>query len=286
MTATADPTRFTPDWLALREPADAAARSAALLGPLRPGLVAHARSGTPLVVHDLGCGTGSMARWLVPRLPMAQHWVLHDHDPDLARLAAERTPRSAADGSPVTVATRGGDVSRLTASALAGASLMTMSAFLDIVTSDTVDRLAAACAGAGCPALLTLSVVGRVELTPADPFDADVARAFNAHQRRSGLLGPGAVEAATSAFTRHGMTVRVHESPWRLGPADSALTAEWLRGWTGAARDQRPDLAARLDAYRARRLAACATGDLRVTVHHADVLALPRGSRTPHAPTP
>ena len=51
------------DWLALREPADAAARSAELVDrlALRP----------PLLIHDLGSGTGSMARWLAPRLPGA-----------------------------------------------------------------------------------------------------------------------------------------------------------------------------------------------------------------------
>ena len=52
------------------------------------------------------------------------------------------------------------------------------------------------CAGAGCPILLTLSVVGRVELTPADPLDRRVAAAFDAHQRRTTergrLLGPDA----------------------------------------------------------------------------------------------
>ena len=52
------------------------------------------------VIHDLGCGTGSMGRWLAPRLPGPQHWVLHDRDADL--LDARRRSTSPA----VTVETR------------------------------------------------------------------------------------------------------------------------------------------------------------------------------------
>ena len=47
------------EWLALREPADAAARAEDLVARVRRHL-----DGTPrLTVHDLGTGTGSMGRW-------------------------------------------------------------------------------------------------------------------------------------------------------------------------------------------------------------------------------
>ncbi|MFE1444557.1 class I SAM-dependent methyltransferase [Streptomyces sp. NPDC058739] len=272
-----EPARYAPEWLELREGADAAGRSPELLDPLRirlANLPGPAKDG--LVVHDLGCGTGSMGRWLAPRLDGPQHWVLHDRDPYLLHFAAVTSPKSAADGSPVTVETRRGDVARLTPDALAGASLVTASALLDVLTREEIDALAAACAGAGCPALLTLSVVGRVELAPADPLDAELAEAFNAHQRRGGLLGPDAVTTACEAFGDRGVTVQVRPSPWRLGPTDATLTAQWLRGWVGAAVEQRPELRDRAAKYLAARLAACARGELQVTVHHADLLALPR----------
>ena len=48
----------------------------------------------------------------------------------------------------------------------------------------------------GVPMLLALTVVGRVALTPAEPLDARIGAAFNAHQRRDGRLGPDAVAAA------------------------------------------------------------------------------------------
>ena len=290
---------YAPEWLALREGADAAARSPELLAPLRQQLAVPAKAADPpgrdtvLVIRDLGCGTGAMGRWLAPRLNGPQHWILHDHDPALLELAIERMPRTAADGSRVTATAERGDIAHLTADNLRGTSLMTASALLDLLTRDELDALAAACAGAGCPALLALSVVGRVDLVPEDPLDAEMAEAFNSHQRREDqgrkLLGPDAVAAASVAFARHGMTVRAHNSPWRLGPGSpgaqdraapgddgSALMAEWLRGWVDAAVEQSPELAPRAHAYLRRRLAACEAGELQVVVHHGDVLALPR----------
>ncbi|MEU6524230.1 class I SAM-dependent methyltransferase [Streptomyces sp. NPDC046924] len=275
---TEEPPRYAPEWLQLREPADAYARAHDLLDPLRIRLANLPRRAGGFVVHDIGCGTGSMGRWLAPRLDGAQHWILHDRDPYLLHFAAVASPRSAADGSRVSVETRRGDVARLTPEALSGASLVTASALLDVLTREDVDALAAACAGAGCPALLTLSVAGRVELTAPHPLDQEITEAFNAHQRRDGLLGPDAATVAAEAFAEHGATVRLDPSPWRLGPEQAELTAQWLRGWVGAAVEERPELAEPADRYLTERLEACAAGELRVVVHHHDLLALCRPS--------
>jgi trans-aconitate methyltransferase len=260
------------DWLALREPADAAARAADLVEELRRQLPAD----RPRRVHDLGCGTGSMGRWLAPRLPGPQHWVLYDREADLLQHAAASTPGAAADGSPVTVETRQRDLTQLDPGELAGASLITASALLDMLTHTEVERLVVVATDAGCPVLLTLSVVGRVELTPWDPLDAAVTAAFNAHQRRTAgdrrLLGPDAVGAAAALFTRLGAEVLVRSSPWRLGAPDAELATEWFTGWVGAAREQRPELVSRTAGYVERRRDAAAAGRLRVTVHHQDLL--------------
>ncbi|MFF8102880.1 hypothetical protein ACF07S_24595 [Streptomyces sp. NPDC016640] len=275
-TGAEEPPRYAPQWLQLREPADAAARSCDLLDPLRVRLAGPPRRADGLVVHDIGCGTGSMGRWLAPHLDGAQHWVLHDRDPCLLHFAAVASPSSAADGSHVTVETRRGDVARLTPRSLAGASLVTASALLDVLTREEVGALVTACAGAGCPALLTLSVAGRVELDAPHPLDQEIAEAFNAHQRRDGLLGPDAAAFAAEAFAEHGATVRLNPSPWRLGFGQAALTEQWLRGWVGAAVEERPELAEHADRYLAERLEACGAGELRVVVHHSDLLALCR----------
>lgn len=271
--------RFSPDWLALRESADAAARATELLDPLRAHLANVPQGTERLVIRDLGCGTGSLGRWLAGRLRGPQHWILHDRDPELLARAGASMTGTAAEGSPVTVETQEGDLTGLRAIDLAGTSLVTASALLDLLSFSEVDGLAAACVDAGCPALLTLSVVGTVELAPADPLDDEIAAAFNAHQRRSTcgrrLLGPDAVTVTTKAFERRGAVVRSRPSAWRLGADHAALAQEWLLGWVAAAREQQPDLALRGDAYLRRRLNACAAGELRVVVEHRDLLALP-----------
>jgi hypothetical protein len=256
----AEAVRVRPEWLALREPADAAARS----GELAERLVRILPPGR-LVIHDLGGGSGAMGRWLAPRLLRPQHWVVHDRDTDLLELAVADAPAW------VTVEAKDSDITRLTPGDLAGASLIVASALLDILTADELTAMVAACPG--CPMLLALTVVGRVELAPADPLDARFAVAFNAHQRRSGLLGPGAVAAAVDALP--GTQCMVRPSPWRLDAAHTDLTAEWFGGWVAAACEQEPALAAEAGAYRERRLAQAAAGELAVTVDHADLLVLP-----------
>jgi hypothetical protein len=257
MSATA--VRVSPEWLALREPADAAARSTELAERLARDLVG------PLVIHDLGGGSGAMGRWLAPRLPGPQHWVVHDRDADLLELAVAAAP------GPVTVEARHSDITRLTLDDLAGASLVTASALLDMLTADELARILGACIGR--PMLLALTVVGRVALTPPDPLDARMRAAFNDHQRRGGRLGPDAVSAAVEELG--GAELVVRPSPWRLDAAHAELAAEWLRGWVAAACEQEPALAAEAGAYLDRRLAQAAAGALAVTVDHADLLVLP-----------
>ncbi len=202
---------------------------------------------------------------------------MYDRDPDLLARAMAELTGPAADGASVTAETRLRDITRLTADDLDGAGLVTASALLDMLTAEEVERVVAACAGAGCPTLLTISVIGQVELGPPDPLDADIAAAFNAHQRRTvgrrSLLGPDAVDATVEAFRRRGATVLVRSSPWRLGADQAELMSEWFTGWVAAACEQRPELARLVTAYARRRLADAASGRLRVVVHHTDLLA-------------
>jgi hypothetical protein len=269
--------RVSSDWLALREPADAAARSHELVEHLRrtvPGA-------GPWQIHDLACGTGGMGRWLAPQLAGPQHWFLHDLDDDLLALTTADPPATARDGAAVTVEPRRTDITRLEDGDLAGATLITASALLDLLTETELTGLVCVCAAAACPILLTLSVAGRVELSPPHPLDHRVAAAFDAHQRRATergrLLGPDAPAAAAEAFGRLGAEVLGRPSPWQLGARDGELTAEWLAGWVGAAREQDSELAAEADAYVRDRLAQSRAGQLQATIDHADLLILPAG---------
>ena len=279
---TVEAIRVSAGWLALREPADAAARARDLVEHLRRALPAAGR----LVIHDLGCGTGAMGRWLAPLLPGPQHWVVHDRDADLLEVAAADLPGPAADGAAVTVEARQSDITRLRP----GRSRR----------RDPHHRLGAArpadratswpgwstvCAGAGCPVLLTLSVVGRVELTPADPLDSRVAAAFDAHQRRTtaGAACSARTPSRSPSRSSAGWGPRSSSGPAPGGSAPSRPT--WRRsgsaGWVGAACEQQAELAAETGAYARRRLAEAAAGRLAVTVDHADLLVLPRAERAP-----
>ena len=220
-----------------------------------------------------------MGRWLAPLLSGPQRWVLHDRDADLLELAAVDVPGPAADGEEVALETRVSDITRLGPDDFAGARLVTASALLDLLTWDELSTLIHVCSEAGCPVLFALSVTGRVRLLPADPLDARVAAAFDAHQRRmtprGRLLGPDAVRAAAEGFRGLGAEVVVRPSPWRLGATESELAVEWLTGWVDAACEHEPALTPDGDLYRRRRLREAAAGALAVTVGHADLLVLP-----------
>jgi trans-aconitate methyltransferase len=267
--------RVSAGWLALREAADTTARARDFVDELRRHLPATGR----IVIHDLGCGTGAMGRWLAPLLPGPQHWVLHDRDADLLEAATADPSGRAADGSAVTLETRQSDLIGLDDGELGDATLITASALLDMLTADELSGLADLCTAAACPALLTLSVTGRVTLTPADALDGRVAAAFNAHQRRTtqrgALLGPDAPKEAITELSRRGAEVVARSSPWRLGASDAELIAEWFEGWLWAACEQQPELTAQTDSYKRRRLAEATAGQLEVTVDHADLLVLP-----------
>lgn len=263
------------DWLALREPEDARARSEALAGAV-PQLLGDG----PLVVHDLGSGTGSMMRWLAPRLPGPQTWVLHDWNAGLLLRAAERErPRDTA-GRPAGIRSRTGELDALDPSALRGASLVTASALLDVLTAAEAHAIVDACLATAAPVLLSLSVTGEVALTPWDPRDIRFARAFNAHQRREvagrRLLGRYGAPLVGGLFRLAGWHVRSALTTWQLDAAVPLLLGEWFDGWTGAALEHDPRLRHETAGYRELRWAQHDHGELSARVYHLDLLAWPR----------
>jgi hypothetical protein len=262
-------------WLALREPVDARSRSFGLAAEAAE-LLAGAREVT---VHDIGSGTGSFARWFAPRLTARQRWVLHDRDLELLGTVASNPPRLP-DGSPAPFSTRWGEIGDLRPSNLADASLITSSALLDVLTHQEVEHLVALVAAVGAPALFSLTVTGQVRLSPQEPTDSDVRRAFNGHQRRTvdarTLVGPDAASVLTAAARARGLRVRAKRTPWVLLASDGPLLGEWFRGWIDAAVEHDPSLASSIDAYRRRRLGQVRSRRLRVWVDHVDLLVRPR----------
>ncbi|GAA1942734.1 SAM-dependent methyltransferase [Microbacterium deminutum] len=257
------------EWQALREHADGRSRSRALA-------VAAARlTRGPIVVHDLGSGRGSMLRWLAPFLGGRQTWVLHDADPAL--LAGSPEDPAGLSSPPVVIRASEADASPLSDDALEGASLITASGLLDLITREEAQAIVRACVTSGAPALLTLTVTGRIRLEPVDPGDRVFESTFNDHQRRMAgdrrLLGPDAVGTVVDLFRDAGWSVRVADSAWQLDATDQRLIQEWLEGRVAGAVEERPALQEWADEYSRTRARQLADGTLRIVVDHQDILA-------------
>ena len=252
---------FSSDWLALREGADHSARDPAL----RCKAVAEARriGGAAPVILDLGCGTGSTLRALAPHLPEAS-WRLVDNDPALL----ERAAASAHHAVPYRR-----DLADLDALPLDGVHLVTASALLDLVTGAWLRDLAERLAARRIAFYAALTYDGAMSWSPPADDDAAITAAFNRHQRSDKplgrALGPDGTEAARAQFEARGYGVATAESPWRLGPADTALQGALFAGIAAAAGEAGAEGAPRwLD----RRLSARAAATCRIG--HLDLLAI------------
>jgi SAM-dependent methyltransferase len=264
---------FSAEWLALREPADHAARAERLAVE-----IVHSVGGAGIFrVLDLGSGTGSNVRYLAPRLPRPQHWILVDRDADLLYGARRSVPHG------IEVDTRQLDLRDLEGKgvrdALQGRALVTASALLDLVSAPWLDALADLCAGAGAAALFALSYDGRFACTPADEHDELVRHLVNLHQRRDKgfgpALGPSAADHAVRAFAARGYRPQRERSDWIVEPGAGDLQRALILGWNQAAVEIAPADSAALDAWRARRLAHVDAGRSSMRLGHEDVLALP-----------
>jgi hypothetical protein len=281
---------FSAAWLALRSAADERARSAELEMRLSNWFVRHVGTeyGRPRVCVDLASGTGANVRRLAPRLPGPQHWRCVDVDETLLAHARSTLAELRTRGDAVaTVETRQLDLASVSlGDELAGATLVTASALLDLVSADWLERLADAVTGARAAGLFALDYDGRRECTPPDPLDARTHAAFDRHQRTAksfGIaLGPDAAARAAEAFAARGYEVHRARSDWTLGPADAALQLELLRGWAHAAIAFEPESGDELRRWLDRRVAHVASGASRLRVGHEDLLVLPlRDSQVP-----
>ncbi|MDR7095591.1 class I SAM-dependent methyltransferase [Hydrogenophaga laconesensis] len=272
---------FTAAWLQRREPFDTAARDEAAKH-LHLAARLHAMAppaGTPWRVIDLGCGTGANLRWLAPRLGGAQEWLVVDHD---AALLREWPSTLGGPGFEATIVRQQADLALdLEMLPWHAAHLVTASALLDLVSEGWLQRMVRLAVTARAALLFTLSVDGRHEWTPPDPMDTTVGRLFAEHQRRDKGFGPAlgarAVVTLQRALLGSGYRVFSASSDWWIdsqhGPQAGALQRALVDGIAIAASEQDPPSTAAVEAWRQRRHALAATGQLRVG--HTDLLALP-----------
>lgn len=279
---------FSRDWLALREPADARARSGAAAGELLRALRQHLR-GRRVRVLDLGCGTGANLRWLAPRLQCAQHWRLLDRDAGLLAAAPRCLARWSEAHAPGVVRHAAGlrlgdwlevgfEQHDLATSLpdLRQVDLVTAAALLDLVSRTWLDALVHACAARGTALLLALSYDGRIAFAPRHRDDARARDALNRHQLRdkgfAAALGPGAAAAAGAALQAAGYRVTQVRSDWCLARDRDALHDALIGGWSTALREESGagdhDWLQRWHGWRLAHRGALRVG-------HVDLLALP-----------
>jgi len=255
-------------WLALREAADTAARSASLTRAMA-GVLSHENS---VQILDLGSGTGSNVRYLSPRLPGPQHWLLLDRDADLLAEA----PAGTANCQIETLSRNLGSLDD--PHVFTGRHLVTASALLDLVSETWLRSLAARCRECGAALLFALTYNGGSRCWPEEPEDEAIRDLMNRHQKANDrgfgrAAGPDAVDVAVRRFVEVGYDVRRDVSDWVLSPEAQALQRRLIEGWAEAALEVAPEHAAMIRDWLTRRLAHVDLRHSRVVVGHEDLAA-------------
>ncbi|MBY0561575.1 class I SAM-dependent methyltransferase [Hyphomicrobium sp.] len=235
---------FSPEWLDLREAADARARNTSVAN----AVAARFALRNDLRILDLGAGTGANLRATSALLPERQTWTLVDHDPALLDVAKAKliqwADRHEETGETlqlekgrlrITVAFKTADLARDTQMLLdEKPDLVTASAFFDLTSEDYIRMLAKAVAAAGAAFYATLTYNGLQKWTPHRPADNQMTAAFQRHQMQDKGFGPAAGPLAAShlvdQFRINGHVVVEGESPWRLERNDRMLIDELIRG--------------------------------------------------------
>jgi hypothetical protein len=228
---------FSPEWLALREPADHGSVNLSV----RHALIQALRGYRSASIADLGSGTGSNLRGLAPMIPCEQHWTLIDRDADLlaaaqSALAGFRAPALAS------IAYRQDDLScGAFAPVIDGASLVTGAALFDLFSAAAIDSLAAAVTASQQLFAALLTYDGIAAWIPASGIDERMRAAFNKHQLGDKgfgpAAGPGAGSTLAQAFASRGYRIIRGKSPWILDASHARLRAALDRGWAAAVRE-------------------------------------------------
>jgi hypothetical protein len=262
---------FSAEWLALRESHDLRARNPVVLDAVATMFKPRGAAN----VVDLACGAGSTVRALSSHLPARQHWHLVDNDRRLLSLACSGKYAGDVQLDAVPL-----DLSGNFEVVFDGAiDLITVSALLDLVSEPWLDRFARKIAARALPVYAALTYDGRIDLSPADPLDATIASAVNAHQRTDKgfgpALGPSAAAAAISKFEALGYSVIHGSSDWLIGMEDEEIQLELLDGWANAAREAEALPHCDIDNWLTRRKDEIGARVSTMRVGHVDFFATP-----------
>lgn len=271
-------TGFSAEWLAMREPLDAAARHPSITRRLAELL----DTGSTSVFFDLGCGSGANARYLSPLLTGPQRWVLIDSDARHLERARELTAGWRRDLPPVrSFETRRIDLAReLEALQLEEGTVVTAAALLDLVSAEWLAQLLQRCSACGAIVLFALSYDGGVQLEPREPDDELIRGLVNRHQRTDKgfgpALGPAAVMFARARLEDLRYQVQTSRSDWLLDGSHAPMQECLLRGWVQAAVEMAPSQQGRCERWLSTRLGYLQRGQSSMRVGHEDLVGWPR----------
>jgi hypothetical protein len=256
---------FSAEWLALREPVDHRSRNLALQAQVIQflGQIKTVASDS-ICVTDLGSGTGSNLRALAPHFGPKQSWALVDYDADLLRSARtgliawadsvvsanEAESKSTTSGliQPLTITKNSKTIAiEFQCANLVQdyhaildrpADLIAAAAFFDLVAESW---LAEFCAALNKPLYTVLTYDGKETWGPPNALDADVLRAFHAHQCTDkgfgAAVGPTGTDRLQSLLQAQGFTTVCAPSPWVMDQHDRALIEQLAIGTARAVRE-------------------------------------------------
>ncbi len=279
-------TGFSPEWLALREPADHRARHQTLQHQVCTRLEVLARTEQRAVrMIDLGCGSGSNLRALAGSLPDQQQWTLVDYDPLLLeaartaiidwadRIVAEQPVlRLSKNNKTIEVSFVQVDLA-LDIEAVLGwpADLITAAAFFDLVAEPWLVRF---CKALRTPLYTVLTYDGHEQWLPPHPSDNSILKAFHAHQKTDKGFGVAAGPEAAGILQRElqlrRFEVTLAPSPWQIDQSETALIQALATGSAAAVRETQLISVQDVDQWLAARRKA-----EHCTVGHWDILATP-----------
>jgi hypothetical protein len=272
---------FSADWLALREPVDAAARCLRLSDVALDALMrTRTHCATPCIeVIDMGAGTGANLRYVAPLLDVEQNWLLVENDPMLLAAAAAHLQswppkvRCHVQFLALDLATQLHDLP------LRAGGLLTASALLDLVSEAWLQTLVEHVVTAGAIAWFALTYDGRIECHPPEPEDSLVRELVNLHQLTDkgfgAALGPCAGRRTEQLLAAHGYQVQCAASDWHIAPEHLALQHALVEGWCRAAIEIAPHRAPALHDWLTRRRAHIAAARSELRVGHVDIVGHP-----------
>lgn len=284
---------FSETWLTLREPADHAARSQIL----DDQLATWAKQHSALSIVELGAGTGSNLRYLMPQLGHNQHWHLLDNDANLlSHLPRILEPWADAQQAKInmqddqlliehsnfsaTVSTQvlnlADDIDQITMDDI---NLITASALLDLTSASWLDQLARLTAKHECACLFALNYDGTIHWQPTLDADTQVSALLNQHQLNDKgfgkALGPEAGHYFAQALEAEGRQVSKDNTNWVIEQQSQALQHAIIDGWAPAATEQDNSSAHVIEQWHVSRKQAIDEQLSSLTVGHVDVLSLP-----------